>query len=527
MINNDIILCSSLKLGQKVKVKQHKSPHNTPPSNSYPEATHPSSTIPLQPTPSFNLLHPPSSWETPNPLHLATDEILAECPRLRVLVVGKSGAGKSSLISCIFGVKVTSVSYRERGRCDIKEEIISLQNSCLVLHDSMGFEHGNAENFDDAKIFIEERSDKSRPMKERLHVVWLCIKVPFAGDRVFETGDEKLLEIAFEKDVPVVVVFTQYDILFYSVFRRLPPSEGREELCKKQATQQFMDSCLKHLEPLYEKYPDLSYVRTSGLAGGAQSNLDPAALDELVQTTRRLVDKFFPGDAWIVSAMAQRASSQVNIEGSVAIGLKMYWQRLASSTKFSGHKLESCLNAVHNDMTVGWNFYDPDNLLRSPDFIEKIRKLAQFVTPSASEAKSWLDVSNLDMLQPLLGLATGLGPVAVVAVPAIAAIALSVTFARFIAKAYRQTPETLRCFMGYIIDLTLILEQLFRITLSKSSSPLTTKDIDKAFDNYKNAGLGMVHRRIREFVTAESFAEIVNGTKAEEQVKELIWEFSA
>ncbi|KAF7368682.1 G domain-containing protein [Mycena venus] len=492
--------------------------------------------IPLQPTPSVDQLHKhsPSSLETPNALHLATDKILAECPRLRVLVVGKvrffkehksrldetaqSGAGKSSLISCIFGVKVTSVSHKERGRCDIKEEIFSSQNSCLVLHDSMGFEHGNAENFNDAKIFIEERSDKNRPMKERLHVVWLCIKIPTAGGRVFETGDEKLLEIAFEKDVPVVVVFTQYDVLFYSVFRRLPPSKGREELCKEQATRQFMDSCLKHLEPLYEKYPDLSYIRTSGLAGGAQSNLDPASLDELVQTTRRLVDKYFPGDAWIVSAMAQRASAQVNIEGSVAIGMKMYWRGLASSTNFSGHKLESCLNTVHNDMTASWNFYDPEDLLRSPDFVEKIRKLAQFVTPSTAEAKSWLD--------PLLGVATGLGPAAVVAVPAVAAIALSVTFVRFIAKGYHQTPETLRCFMGYIIDLTLILEQLFRVTLSKSSSPLTNEDIDKAFENYKNAGLGMVHRRIREFVAAESFAEIIKGSEAEERVKELIWEFS-
>lgn len=80
--------------------------------------------------------------------------------------------------------------------------------------------------------------------------------------------------------------------------------------------------------------------------------------------------------------------------------------------------------------------------------------------------------------------------------------------------------------MGYIIDLTLVLEQLFRVTLSKASSPLTDQDIDKAFENYRNAGLGMVHRRIREFEAAESFTEIVKGDKAEEQVKKLIWEFS-
>ena len=28
----------------------------------------------------------------------------------------------------------------------------------------------------------------------------LCIKIPTAGDRVFETGDEKLLELAFTRD---------------------------------------------------------------------------------------------------------------------------------------------------------------------------------------------------------------------------------------------------------------------------------------------------------------------------------------
>ena len=80
--------------------------------------------------------------------------------------------------------------------------------------------------------------------------------------------------------------------------------------------------------------------------------------------------------------------------------------------------------------------------------------------------------------------------------------------------------------MGYIIDLILVLEQLFRVTLSKAPSSLTSQDIDMAFENYKNAGLGMVHRRIREFVEAESFAKIVKGKEAQEKVKELIWEFS-
>ncbi|KAJ7714611.1 hypothetical protein B0H16DRAFT_1618166 [Mycena metata] len=494
------------------------------PSNLPLQAIPPSSTLLREPTPSGTPPPPsnPSELPNPSPLPLSTDKVLAECPRLRVLVVGKSGAGKSSLISRVFGVKLASVSHQKPGQCDIEEEIISLQNSCLVLHDSMGFEHGNTDTFNDVKNFIVDRSNENRPMKERLHVVWLCIKIPIAGDRVFETGDEKLIELAFDTGVPVIVVFTQYDVLVLSVFRRLPPSEDRERLSRDQATQKFKDSCLKLLDPFFEKYTQLLYVRTSGLSGAPPSKLDPTALDDLVRETRRLVEETFRGDAWIVSAMAQRASAQVKIEGAIAIGMKKYWHGIASGAQLSG-TLEGCLTAVHNDMTASWNFYDPEDLLRNQDFTDKIKKLAQFVTPSTSDAKSWF--SN-DTLQPLLGVASGLGPASVVAVPAVAGIVLSFAFVSFITKALRQTPETLRCFMGYIIDLTLVLEQLFHVTLSKAPSSLTNKDIDMAFENYKNSGLGMVHRRIREFVEAESFTKIVKGKEAQEKVKELIWEFS-
>ncbi|KAF8257211.1 hypothetical protein EI94DRAFT_1536331, partial [Lactarius quietus] len=65
--------------------------------------------------------------------------------------------------------------------------------------------------------FVEERSQKLL-LKDRIHCIWFCVKTPTAGGRVFETGDEKILE--YERDVtgghqsvPLVLVFTQYDRL--------------------------------------------------------------------------------------------------------------------------------------------------------------------------------------------------------------------------------------------------------------------------------------------------------------------------
>lgn len=47
------------------------------------------------------------------------------------------------------------------------------------------------------------------------------------------------------------------------------------------------------------------------------ANPDRKALDDLVQSTRRLVGEYFPGDTWIVSAMAQRASVKTKIDGAI------------------------------------------------------------------------------------------------------------------------------------------------------------------------------------------------------------------
>jgi hypothetical protein len=95
--------------------------------------------------------------------------------------------------------------------CDINVEITSAQNPRFVLHDSMGFEPGMMNNFETAESFLKSRSSERVALKDRVHAIWcvgstlnlhrimehnrLCIQVPHAGGRVFETGDEELLKL--------------------------------------------------------------------------------------------------------------------------------------------------------------------------------------------------------------------------------------------------------------------------------------------------------------------------------------------
>ncbi|KAJ7235233.1 hypothetical protein C8J57DRAFT_1194924 [Mycena rebaudengoi] len=466
---------------------------------------------------------------SPQTLPPTTKGILDQCPRFRVLVVGKSGAGKSALINHAFGIDKNSVSHQERGVCNINDEITSTQNERFVVHDSMGFEPGQLSNFEMAKEFLKSRSGDGIALKDRVHVIWLCMHVSVAGQRMFETGDEEFLKIASAFKVPTVVVFTQFDKLVDRMEQDLTdeeedmPEEEIALLCLRRADAEFQKICVG---PLQRIDPTLRYERSSGLAGQQNSNPDRRALDRLIRITQILVEDAvtaksdMDGAVPIISAMAQRASVRVKIDASIKVGMKRYWKGLAAGTNFMGFKFENCLATIHQEITDIWWFNDPDNLLNGAEFQDKMKIVAQLVTPEEpGEVNSWF--KNLEGNQTLLGFGTT-AVVAAVAGPAIAGIGLSVLFIQWAAKAYEKTPGSLRCFMAYIVDLTLIMEQLFLMVLSMNPRrALTEKDITKATENCKSTIAG-VHREIRQYVNKASFGKILRSNKAEEKVWELI-----
>ncbi|KAF5354021.1 hypothetical protein D9756_006945 [Leucocoprinus leucothites] len=126
------------------------------------------------------------------------DDIIKSVQRFRILSIGRSGVGKSSLVNCVFGITGARVSHLKPGESDIEQEFISQDNPIFVLHDSKGFEPGEITNFDIVREFIEQRSQQGLPLRDRIHGLWLCTKTPAAGGRVFEIGDEKLLEFAYK-----------------------------------------------------------------------------------------------------------------------------------------------------------------------------------------------------------------------------------------------------------------------------------------------------------------------------------------
>ncbi|KAK7026319.1 G domain-containing protein [Favolaschia claudopus] len=447
-------------------------------------------------------------------LPLETDKRLAKCPKLRVLVVGKSGAGKSSLINHVFGIKqqVTVVSHNAPGICNIEDEITSPDNRHLVLHDSMGFEPGQDANLKKAINFLRARSAENVAIQDQVHVVWLCIKIPHAGGRVLETGDEEFIQFALDKNVPLIVVFTQFDKLQTRIEQELTEAEMElsdcEAIVAQRSEKKFVEICDI---PLRKSQPLLPYVRTSvGIC------MDEGALKSLVHTTRDKVEN----RVWFVTTVAQRRSPRDKVDGSIeyVIGIPGYWRGLASTTKLFGSTLENCLRTIHFEITASWNFNDPDEFLASEAFKQRIYSLIQFLVPEDKEIRSWFD--DVDRFQTLIGIGT---TITAAAGPVLVAIGLSKMFVEWIASRYVQTPEALRCLMAYICDLTLIMDHLFLETLDlPPPRHLTQAHIDSAVESYQKSSAWKVHNELRMYANSMTFAQIVQSNRAEEKVQEII-----
>jgi len=158
---------------------------------------------------------------------------MQSCDRFRVLVLGKEGVGKSSLINHILKVKLAKVSEFTPGEADINRELFSIHNDSFILHDSKGYGVGEAESFRQLTEFINHRIGHAN-MGDRLHAIWLCTATPFAGARLLEAGDEGIFRVVQGK-VPIIVVFTRYDDLVRKKERQLHEGRGLKSEAEVQA----------------------------------------------------------------------------------------------------------------------------------------------------------------------------------------------------------------------------------------------------------------------------------------------------
>lgn len=133
--------------------------------------------------------------------------------KVNIIIAGKTGVGKSSLINYIFGSKVAEVGTGK----PITQEIgvYYLEKDNINLYDTKGIEAEDYENtLENIREFLTEKQN-SKYEEEHIHIAWLCISE--RGDRI-ESADLKLLDILVECGIPTIAVFTKRDTVKESKF---------------------------------------------------------------------------------------------------------------------------------------------------------------------------------------------------------------------------------------------------------------------------------------------------------------------
>src|SRR3712207_3891405 len=124
--------------------------------------------------------------------------------RMNLLLVGKTGTGKSTLVTAVFGKKVAQTGV---GRPVTRGlHYFKIPNSPLGLYDSEGYETGEAGDRILRRLRDLIKEKQQGPVSEHIPAGWYCLRW---SDRRFEDGQADFVAALQEMGLPVIVVLTQ------------------------------------------------------------------------------------------------------------------------------------------------------------------------------------------------------------------------------------------------------------------------------------------------------------------------------
>lgn len=134
----------------------------------------------------------------------AYGKALDELGRFNLVIFGKTGVGKSTLVNAIFGAEVAATGT---GRpVTLRTEYHEHPDGYLGIYDSEGIEVGQEGDQILEKFQEIIRRTHAGPIEEQIHVIWYCVR---AADLRLEEGQEAFIRALADEGLPVLFVLTQ------------------------------------------------------------------------------------------------------------------------------------------------------------------------------------------------------------------------------------------------------------------------------------------------------------------------------
>ena len=136
--------------------------------------------------------------------------LLAKMPPPNIAVIGRTGAGKSTLINTVFGKKLADTGAGlPVSKAFVRYPNSPAEKSAVVIYDSAGYEMDKELQFhnDIIKFLKDKKTNVS--VEDQIHLVWYVVNL---GTKRFEYFDAEIVSLLREELVPVIIVLAQADL---------------------------------------------------------------------------------------------------------------------------------------------------------------------------------------------------------------------------------------------------------------------------------------------------------------------------
>lgn len=155
-------------------------------------------------------------------MNINTDQVAQQCidainskiknlKKLNIIIVGKSGVGKSTLINSVFRGNLTETGLGRPVTSEMRK--IEKSDFPLAIYDTPGFElsQGQQNKVKDEILETINKGIAKRDINEAIHCIWYCINV--GANRTFDDTEVEWLRDFTDSNkatqVPIIVVLTQ------------------------------------------------------------------------------------------------------------------------------------------------------------------------------------------------------------------------------------------------------------------------------------------------------------------------------
>lgn len=141
----------------------------------------------------------------------AINDKIKNLKTLNIIVIGKSGVGKSTLINSLFRGNFAETGLGRPVTSEIRKKV--KKDYPLAIYDTPGFELSNEQQIKvkEEVLDIIQKGIASNDINEAIHCIWYCVNV--GGNRTFDKSEIEWLKDFTAKNrvtqVPIIVVLTQ------------------------------------------------------------------------------------------------------------------------------------------------------------------------------------------------------------------------------------------------------------------------------------------------------------------------------